>query len=134
MLKLDNDGNGVSDADYTPSAVLNSEDRLDMIKPETIVLVDGFSDQGGVFAPAVIVTLEANDNESGSGILKTEYSFDKEHWTLYSSSLNLSADGEHKIYFKSTDRAGNIETIQEIIVMINKEVIWGIIDSAIHNF
>jgi hypothetical protein len=65
------------------------------------------------------VTLTANDN--CSGVSATEYSTDGgATWQAYNSSFVISQEGTTTVHFRSTDRAGNVETPQSITVKIDK--------------
>ncbi len=89
--------------------------------PKTQIFVDGQSGQNGWYLSDVAVTLLATDNEGGSGVAKTEYSFDGgENWNQYFTPFTISAEAVSQILFKSTDVAGNIETANSREIKIDK--------------
>ncbi|MFC7649285.1 OmpL47-type beta-barrel domain-containing protein [Streptosporangium lutulentum] len=46
--------------------------------------------------------------EDASGIAKTEVKVDGGPWTAYSEPVSLTADGDHTVAYRVTDRAGNV--------------------------
>lgn len=65
----------------------------------------------------VTVTLAATDNLSG--IANTQYTVDGGA-TQSGSSFTLSAEGDHTVTFRSTDKAGNTEAVQTAHVKIDR--------------
>lgn len=61
-------------------------------------------------------TLSASDNVSG--VSKTEYRIDDGAWTIY-APFNISSEGAHIIYYRSTDNVGNIEDAKTLTVVID---------------
>ena len=97
VIKMDEDGDGFFEKEFTPSSSLNAAQAGDLTAPETTnAILDGE------------ITLSAADDNAG--VLKTEYSLDGENWLRYFSPLNIA--GATIKYF-STDNAGNIEEIKE---------------------
>ena len=58
----------------------------------------------------------AGDDGNGSGVDKIFYRIDGSNWLTYSSSINVTAAGDHTIEYYSVDKAGNIEGINTIVV------------------
>ena len=56
------------------------------------------------------MTIEAWDY-GGSGLEKTEYSFDDTDWNTYSIPLTFTDMGTTTVYYRSIDNAGNIEEV-----------------------
>ena len=103
-ITLDKFGDGSSNQNISPSAVLTSNNSIsDLTPPQSTstVSVDG------------VVSLFSTDDFAG--VLKTEYSFDGINWNLYSEPFIASGK---IVYFFSTDNAGNIEQIKIITVPI----------------
>ncbi|MEU4551215.1 ThuA domain-containing protein [Micromonospora violae] len=78
------------------------------------------------FAPAndagwhngtIPVVLAATD--AGSGVNTVEWSLDGGTWTPYSTPVEVTGDGEHELLFRSTDKAGNAETLKSAVVRID---------------
>ncbi|MGB8815827.1 MAG: alpha/beta fold hydrolase [Minisyncoccia bacterium] len=100
IIRTDQDGDGFFESSSTPSAVLSSSTLGDLVPPQSMSIISNGT-----------VSLSATDDNAG--VLKTEYSFDANFWTLYTKPF--SASGKTVSYF-STDNAGNIESIQSISV------------------
>ncbi len=68
----------------------------------------------------VTVTLAATDG--GSGVATTEYNLDgSTTWLTYpTEGIEFTTDGNHTVYYRSTDTAGNIETTKTVSFKIDK--------------
>ncbi|MES2023404.1 MAG: alpha/beta fold hydrolase [Patescibacteria group bacterium] len=100
-IKMDQDGDNTFEKEFAPSSSLGATQANDLTAPETTASVAGRN-------------LSFSSTDENSGVLKTEYSIDDGvSWVLYNSAFNAS--GKTVKYF-STDKAGNIESIKEIIV------------------
>jgi hypothetical protein len=66
----------------------------------------------------VEVTLTPTDPALSSGMAETSYSFDKQNWITYTSPFAINARGTTTIYYRSIDKAGNIESTKTVIVQI----------------
>lgn len=93
---------------------------IDIAPPTTIIRVNGSLGQNNWFTSDVQLTLTAIDNQGGSGVAKTEYSFDGITWTTYTAPFTITAEGTTMVYFRSTDKAGNIEPTKEQLIKIDK--------------
>jgi len=94
--------------------------KLDLIRPETQSNVSGSLGDNSFYISAASVTLTAVD-QGGSGILKTEYSLDNgQAWQIYNGPVTLNIDGGFDLFYKSIDRAGNIEEVKEQKLKIDK--------------
>ncbi|MBR7118856.1 MAG: hypothetical protein IKC77_01495 [Lentisphaeria bacterium] len=63
------------------------------------------------------VVITAASNDAASGIAKVEYSFDNKTWNV-GSSATVTANGT--VYFRATDKAGNVTEKSENISKIDK--------------
>ena len=118
-LKIDQDGDEVFEESEQPDSILNSEESLDFIPPDTAISLEGVRGNESWFVSEVAVDLAAEDDNSG--VLKTEYSLDNgQSWTEYQSQFTLSLEGENKLIYSSADRAGNREAEKEIVIKIDK--------------
>jgi hypothetical protein len=103
----------------TPSVNAPTSEAL----PGTAAPVTTASFQGqpgeapGTYASDVEVILTATDN-SGSGILRTEYSLGNMSWITYSGPFNISNDGNTTIYYRSLDNSKNIEDTKTALISI----------------
>ena len=98
----------------------------DTSPPVTTISLSGTLGSDGWYSTPVTVTLTADDGANGSGVAKTEYSFDNSTWTQYTSSLVLNKDGVTTVYYRSTDNAGNVETAKSQTVKINQSGLVGL--------
>ena len=78
--------------------------------PVTTATTDPADPDGGT--KPVTVTLTATDT-GGSGVEQTEYRVDGGDWTEYTGPFKRSEPGEYTVEYRSTDRAGNEEAIQD---------------------
>jgi PKD repeat protein len=70
---------------------------------------------GGWYTSPVEVTLNATDNDGGSGVETTEYRFaGDEEWTAYTEPFTVDDEGEHTIEYRSTDAEGNTESTRSV--------------------
>jgi len=88
--------------------------------PTTTVSLSGVPGTNGWFTSDVTVTLPATDDISG--VDKTEYSFDNVTWNTYAMPLTITNEGYSIVYCKSTDKAGNVETIRTETIKIDKTI------------
>jgi hypothetical protein len=64
---------------------------------------------------APFVTLSGDDGDAGSGVDFLEYKVDgAADWTRYGNAFAVVGDGNHVVEFRSTDKAGNVETTKSI--------------------
>ncbi|MFH0943225.1 MAG: PxKF domain-containing protein [Candidatus Beckwithbacteria bacterium] len=92
----------------------------DTIPPTTTVLLSGTMGDNNWYTSDVQVTLSAADNPGGSGLLKTEYSFNGTSWVTYTTPFSLTTEGETTVYYRSTDNSSNVEATKTQIVKIDK--------------
>jgi len=91
---------------------------LDATHPTTTISLSGVEGANGWFTSNVTVTLSATDDISG--VEKTEYSLDNVTWSTYTAPFTVSAEGNTTVYYKSTDKAGNVETMKIGTIKIDK--------------
>jgi len=78
------------------------------------------SGDNGWYTGPVEVTLNATDNDGGSGVDKTEYRFaGSETWTAYTAPFEVDDDGNHTIEYRSTDKEGNTESTRTVSFKID---------------
>ncbi len=120
--QVDRDGDGVVDVSFVPDSVLNDQEEInDPIAPQTIADISGQLGENGYYVSDVALTLSANDDTDGSGILKTLYSLDDGlNWQEHENQIIVSSEGENKILYYSKDKAANSEEAKEIVVKIDK--------------
>ncbi|MBI2439454.1 MAG: hypothetical protein HYV45_02550, partial [Candidatus Moranbacteria bacterium] len=121
-LIIDYDGNGETDLSLEPKIgeVVTTE-QLDTIPPTTTLSFSGTQGANDWYTSDGIVTFTATDNENGSGIDKTEYSFDNgTTWNLYTDLFTISTEGETILQYRSTDKANNQEETKTENIKIDK--------------
>ncbi|GAA3400936.1 hypothetical protein GCM10020370_07140 [Paenibacillus hodogayensis] len=97
--------------------------RIDKTSPVTKAAVSPAEPDGwnGHYVHPVTVTLTAED--AWSGVEKTEISLDNGgSWQPYSAPIVFDRDGEHRLMYRSLDRAGNTETAQAAMFRIDTTV------------
>lgn len=109
-VQFDPAGNGQF-TEFAPTAILDTENAMDILKPHTTVEVQGVKKMNEWFEGEVQIQLHAFDNESG--VLRTEYRFGiDEAWQEYQVPIVLHDDGKKQLTYRSIDRAGNVEETQ----------------------
>ena len=98
----------------------------DSTPPTTTISLSGAEGNNGWFTSDVIVTLSASDDVSE--VEKTEYSLDNATWTNYTMPFTITAEGTTIVYYKSTDKVGNVETTKTETIKIDKTVPSGSIN------
>jgi hypothetical protein len=92
--------------------------KLDKTAPTSSINVTGVVGNNDWFASDVTINLAASDNVSGLDSI--QYSIDNITWTTYITPFNIADEGYISIYYKSTDKAGNVETIKIETIKIDK--------------
>ena len=105
------DNDGASDEDTCKVTV-------DTISPETNISVDGDKGKNEWYLSNVTVTLLPHD--ATSGIDATYYLLNNGTWTVYTSPLTISHEGENTLKFYSVDKAGNKEAVNTTTIKIDK--------------
>ena len=85
--------------------------------PITEIILSGTAGNNGWYTSEVYVDLTATDE--GTGLERTEYSFDGDIWIDYTGTLLVNAEGITTIFYRSIDEAGNSEIIKEIDIKID---------------
>lgn len=95
--------------------------ETDTIPPVTTLSLSGTEGANGWYTSDVSIALSAADNENGTGIQKTEYSFDSgTTWRIYTDPFVLSQEGIATIQYFSTDQMGNKEEVKIQTIKIDK--------------
>ncbi|MFA6394047.1 MAG: alpha/beta fold hydrolase [Patescibacteria group bacterium] len=135
LIEVDKDGDGIYEDSFAPDSLLTEEERKDLTKPNTNISLTGTEGKNGYYVSEVGIELTAEDENSG--VLKTEYSLDNgQSWIEYQGRFLLVEDGEYKIIYSSTDRAGNREAEKEALIRVDKlapEILILIPEEISHN-
>jgi len=122
-LEADVDGNGIVDYEVVPVENGTATWSPDITAPVSSASTSGNEGKNGWYVGDVIVSLDAIDEEKGSGVDKTKYSLDGGlTWKGYNEPFTLSKEGIQNILFFSIDKAGNSEEPKNIIIKIDKTV------------
>ena len=115
-IKVDKEGDGVFDYQFQSSALLQ-----DKIAPVTDINISGQAGANDWYLSDVQVSLTAQDNEGGVGVLKTEYSLDNGiSWNIYQNPFFVSKEGAGFILYRSQDFLGNLEDTKNVEIKIDK--------------
>ncbi|WP_210587858.1 OmpL47-type beta-barrel domain-containing protein [Streptomyces sp. GESEQ-35] len=81
----------------------------DTTPPETSAQVSGTQNSQGQYVGSASVTVNATDEEGGSGLDRTEYAVgDAGAWQPYTAPVVVDQVGDHKIRYRAFDKAGNV--------------------------
>ncbi|GAA2817617.1 hypothetical protein GCM10010441_47690 [Kitasatospora paracochleata] len=114
-------GYGWALAEFQVYAPTGSPSPSDHQAPTTTATLDPASPTGlaGWYTSSVKVALAATDEAGGSGVARTEYRVDGAAWKPYSAAVTVSGDGTHTVSYRSSDKAGNTETVRTATVRID---------------
>ena len=115
------DTNSINVTDSYPYSSFNgwALELGDSIPPVTTISLAGEHTADGWYANAT-VTLTATDGTNGSGVYRTEYSFNGTSWTNYTAPFIVSTPGTTTIYYRSVDYAGNLEDTKSETIRVDK--------------
>ena len=124
---------GIVDIPYNISGSAGAKDfsplverNADLYPPTTIVSLSGTFGTNGWYKSPITLSLNATDPESG--VNATFYRIGTSgSWLNYSSSFVLSSEGSSTVQFYSRDNASNNETVESVIVKIDKTSPFGTI-------
>ncbi|TMD03622.1 MAG: hypothetical protein E6J01_15825 [Chloroflexi bacterium] len=110
-------GSASDRAGNTANAKL-SDINIDKTPPLSVATANPPANANGWNQTPVQIKLAATDALSGA--LSTEFSLDGAGFVPYASPLSVSGDGVHRLEFRSTDKAGNVEATQSVAVKIDQ--------------
>lgn len=111
----------VNGATIPPTSEVEGDNALDQTAPVTTINIDGTKDSSGNYTGSVTVTIASTD--SGSGILKIEYSLDNGKTVQnYTTPFTVTTAGLSTLQVKSIDKLGNEELPQTVIFTINPTI------------
>ncbi|WP_139984529.1 ThuA domain-containing protein [Nocardioides litoris] len=95
-----------------------TEEPADTTAPTTTITIAAASATGW-YTTRPSFTLAAADG-TGSGIASTEYRIAGGSWTPYTgTAVAVTGEGERTVEFRSTDKAGNVETAKSQVVKVD---------------
>jgi len=92
----------------------------DLTPPTTTAETFPLPNTNGWNNSSVNVTLNAADNQNGSGVKEINYSLNGGPDTIVNSTISVTGEGINSIWFFATDNAGNSETPHVIDIKIDK--------------
>ena len=97
-------------------------ERKDIVPPITSAVLSGENGTNNWFRSDVSLSLIASDSADidPAGVSYTAYQIEGEEWQEYTTPLNFTAEGHHKIHFYSQDNDGNIEDVKTVEFDIDK--------------
>ena len=102
-------------------SVTTADLHTETIAPTTSAVLEPAAPNGanGWYRSDVTVNLSTFDD--CTGVAATEYSIDGgASWIPFTNSFSISSEGITNVQYRSTDRAGNVETIKNLTVQIDK--------------
>ena len=108
---------GTVELQETGEVIVGGQDTL---APVSTVTVSGTGGSNGWYTSDISVALTAIDEEGGSGVAKTEYSFDGTNWQEYTGPLSVTTGGVTMLRYFSTDTAGNNEEVKTETLKIDR--------------
>ncbi|HKZ94702.1 MAG TPA: NosD domain-containing protein [Candidatus Bathyarchaeia archaeon] len=90
---------------------------VDLTPPLTTIGLSGVLGDNGWFTSDVTATLSATDDTK---VDKTEYSFESATWITYATPFTIINEGNTVVYYRSTDKARNSETVKTTTIKIDK--------------
>lgn len=115
-------------------ALFTNEGVEDVTPPVTVASVSPGEPDGlnGWYVQSVKVTITASDDLSG--LAETQYSLDNgKSWENYTAPINLDRDSRYTVSYRSMDKSGNIETVKQVDINIDKHGPTITVDSPVKN-
>jgi hypothetical protein len=94
---------------------------VDNSAPVSNAVIEGEKLDTNTYYAPVSITINAQDNSSGSGFAAIKFSLDNGAWVDYTNSIVLAQLGEHSIRYYSVDSLGNQEPEQVLTLKIGEE-------------
>lgn len=119
-LLIDSNGDETNDKQFIATEISGNATQ-DSTAPKTNISIEGTKGTNNWYSSDTKIVLTSTDEPNGSGISKVEYSIDNGHTVqTYSQPFSITKEGINTLRVKSTDKAGNEESLQEIMIMIDK--------------
>ncbi len=124
LSNLEADVNGIAPGgEYVVAPVQNGTATLvaDSAAPVTTVSLSGIQGANGWYTDTVTATLSADDGAGGSGVARTEYSFDNGRtWNNSAGPIPIIVEGTSTLSYRSIDAVGNLEAARSAEVKIDR--------------
>lgn len=120
VVRLDDQCDGTFEQEgIEPSYTLDEDQSNDVYPPETDIALSGTSIGDHIYNSQVSITLSAQDNTGGSGLLATYYQVDGGPEQEYTGAFSISDIGSHDIIFWSVDRNLNQEAAHSVSFVVD---------------
>ncbi|MFE6282029.1 OmpL47-type beta-barrel domain-containing protein [Streptomyces sp. NPDC057877] len=87
----------------------------DTTAPGATARVSGTQNTDGAYVGSATVTVEATDNDGGSGVDRIEYAVDDSTaWQPYTAPVVVDQVGEHTVRYRAFDKAGNVSAERSV--------------------
>jgi cysteine-rich repeat protein len=84
--------------------------QIDKTKPVTTLTIGTPKSGSNPTSVSLATSFTLSATDSGSGVDYKEFKFDSGSWASYTGSFNAPSLGSHTLYYRSVDKAGNVET------------------------
>ncbi len=118
------DGSGADNATAKTTLLLTVKEAnnppSDTVAPITRVTLSRQPNAAGWHNQNVTVTLDATDEEGGSGVKEIVYKTNSGEYQPYSAPFTVSKEGQTTISYRATDNAGNVEQPKSLTIKLDK--------------
>jgi hypothetical protein len=93
---------------------------VDNTPPQTTLTISEskLSEDNALLIQSIMpITLAAEDG-AGSGVASIEYRLDDGKWVAYTKPFTVNVGGGHKLYYRATDKVGNVEAEQSVSIRV----------------
>jgi hypothetical protein len=93
---------------------------VDNTPPQTTLTISEskLSEDNALLIQSIMpITLTADDG-AGSGVASIEYRLDDGNWVAYTKPFTVNVSGDHKLYYRSSDKVGNVEVEQSVSIRV----------------
>ena len=104
----DNAGNTTTTEPQTFTVVGGTSQPGDTTKPTVSASASGVEKSPGAYEESATVTIQADDEDGGSGLAEVTYKLDGGSFKPYSGAFKVTGLGEHTVVARARDNAGNV--------------------------
>ncbi|MBM3234980.1 hypothetical protein FJZ31_01645 [Candidatus Poribacteria bacterium] len=93
---------------------------VDNTPPQTTLTISEskLSEDNALLIQSIMPITLAADDGAGSGVALIEYRFDDGKWIAYAKPFTVNVSGDHKLYYRSSDKVGNVEAEQSVSIRV----------------
>ncbi|MFB9328415.1 glycosyl hydrolase family 18 protein [Paenibacillus aurantiacus] len=121
LLSIRKDGEAIAEVSAASQAVTYQapSQPLDTIAPATELLANGAAAAAWYKADHIAISLNASDNEGGSGVAKTYYRINGGSEAEYTAPFQLTGAVSYTVTYYSRDGAGNVEQEKSVTLKVD---------------